>query len=44
MNEERGIYDFLTLLKTNRYYLMSILNRNLSRVYKNDERGGDNYL
>lgn len=44
VNEERGIYDFLTLLKTNRYYLMSILNRNLSRVYKNDERGGDNYL
>lgn len=44
VNEERGIYDFLTLLKTNRYYLMSILNRNLPREYINDERNGDNYL
>lgn len=45
INEERGIYDFLTLLKTNRYYLMSILNRNLPRIYINDEsKKGDNYL
>lgn len=45
VNEERGIYDFLTLLKTNRYYLMSILNRDLLRVYINDkDAGGDNYL
>ncbi len=45
VNEERGIYDFLTLLKTNRYYLMSILNRNLPRVYINGEaRKGDDYL
>ena len=45
VNEDRGIYDFLTLLKTNRYYLMSILNRNLPRVYINGEaRKGDNYL
>ncbi len=45
VNEDRGIYDFLTLLKTNRYYLMSILNRKLPRVYINGEaRKGDNYL
>ena len=45
VNEEREIYDFLTLLKTNRYYLMSILNRNIPRVYINDEESkGDNYL
>ncbi|MBD8923667.1 hypothetical protein EGR52_09715 [bacterium] len=37
LNEERGIYDFLSLLKTNRYYLMSILNRNLKKVYINEE-------
>lgn len=37
LNEERGIYDFLSLLKTNRYYLMSVLNRNLKRVYINEE-------
>ena len=45
VNEDRGIYDFLTLLKTNRYYLMSILNRKLPRVYINGEASkGDNYL
>lgn len=37
VNEERGIYDFLALLKTNRYYLMSILNRNLKKVYLNED-------
>ena len=37
VNEERDIYDFLTLLKTNRYYLMSVLNRNLTKIYTNDE-------
>ena len=37
VNEERDIYDFLTLLKTNRYYLMSVLNRNLTKIYINDE-------
>ncbi len=37
LNEERGIYEFLSLLKTNRYYLMSILNRNLKKVYINEE-------
>ena len=44
INEERGIYDFLVLLKTNRYYLMSILNRNIPRVYINEESRKDNYL
>lgn len=44
LNEERGIYDFLTLLKTNRYYLMSILNRNLRKNYINGESKGDDYL
>ena len=44
VNEERGIYDFLTLLKTNRYYLMSILNRNLTKRYINDEEKSDSYL
>lgn len=44
VNEERGIYDFLTLLKTNRYYLMSILNRNLTKKYINDEEKSDSYL
>ena len=44
INEERGIYDFLSLLKTNRYYLMSILNRNLKRVYINTEISKGSYL
>ena len=44
VNEERGIYDFLTLLKTNRYYLMSILNRNLTKKYINAEEKSDSYL
>ncbi len=37
LNEERGIYDFLTYLRTNRYYLMSILNHNLKKEYTNEE-------
>lgn len=44
LNEERGIYDFLSLLKTNRYYLMSVLNRNLKRVYINEEENSDSIL
>ena len=44
LNEERGIYDFLTLLKTNRYYLMSVLNRNLRKKYINGESNGEDYL
>ena len=44
INEERGIYDFFFLLKTNRYYLMSILNRNLKRVYINTEISKGSYL
>ncbi len=45
VNEEREIYDFISLLKTNRYYLMSILNRNIPRVYINEEKKkGNDYL
>lgn len=44
LNEERGIYDFFTSLKTNRYYLMSILNRNLEKVYINEEIKDGSYL
>ena len=44
VNEERRIYDFLTLLKTNRYYLMSVLNRNLRKKYINGESNGEDYL
>ena len=45
VNEEREIYDFLTILKTNRYYLMSVLNRNLSKIYINDDyEKKDSYL
>lgn len=43
VNEEREIYDFLTVLKTNRYYLMSILNRNLIKKYINEE-SNNSYL
>lgn len=44
LNEDRSIYDFLDLLKTNRYYLMSILNRNLTREYINEINEGNDYL
>lgn len=44
LNEERNIYDILDLLKTNRYYLMSILNRNLTREYINEINEGEDYL
>lgn len=44
LNEERDIYDFLTNLHTNRYYLMSILNRNLTKKYINEEKTDDNLL
>ena len=44
LNEERDVYDFLTNLHTNRYYLMSILNRNLTKKYINDEEINDNLL
>lgn len=44
LNEERSIYDFLNLLKTNIYYLMSILNRNLTREYINEVNEGEDYL
>ena len=44
LNEERDIYDFLKNLHTNRYYLMSILNRNLTKRYINEEKNNDNLL
>ena len=44
LNEERDVYDFLINLHTNRYYLMSILNRNLTKKYINDEEINDNLL
>lgn len=44
LNEERDVYDFLTNLHTNRYYLMSVLNRNLTKKYINDEEINDNLL
>ena len=44
LNEDSDIYEFLNNLYTNRYYLMSILNRNLTRKYINDEEINDNLL
>lgn len=44
LNEERGIYDFLSILKTNRYYLMSVLNRDLTREYINESEKEGDYL
>ena len=44
LNEERDIYDFLKNLHTNRYYLMSVLNRNLTKKLINEEKNNDNLL
>lgn len=44
LNEDSDIYEFLNNLYTNRYYLMSILNRNLTKKYINDEEINDNLL
>ena len=44
LNEDSDIYKFINNLYTNRYYLMSILNRNLTRNYINDEEISDNLL
>ena len=45
INEERDIYDFLSIIHTNRYYLMSILNKGLHRKYINGDNNQDsNYL
>ena len=44
LNEDSDIYKFINNLYTNRYYLMSILNRNLTRKYINDEEISDNLL
>ena len=41
INEERDIYDFLNMLHTNRYYLMSILNKGLHRTYINGNNEND---
>lgn len=37
IDEDRDIYDIIGSLKTNRFYLMSILNNNLLRNYINEE-------
>lgn len=37
INEERDVYKILEQLNTNRYYLMSVLNRNLTRIYINED-------
>ena len=44
LNEDSDIYEFLNNLYTNRYYLMSILNRNLAKKYINVEEINDNLL
>ncbi len=41
LNEESDIYSILGQLKTNRFYLMSILNNNLPRNYINEEEEDD---
>lgn len=41
LDEESDIYSILDQLKTNRFYLMSILNNQLSRNYVNMEEGND---
>ncbi len=38
IDEETNIYEVINNLKTNRYYLMSILNNNLNRVYVNEQK------
>ena len=45
INEDRQIYELLDLLKTNRYYLMSVLNSKISRKYVNNiDNSTKNYL
>lgn len=44
LNEERGIYDFLASIKVNRYYLMSILNKNIRCEYINKDENTKNLL
>ena len=44
INEERDVYSILKELHTNRYYLMSILNRNLTKKLINEEKNNDNLL
>ena len=44
LNEESDVYEMLDFLHTNRYYLMSILNHNLTKKYINAEELRDNLL
>ena len=44
LNEESDVYEMLDFLHTNRYYLMSILNHNLTKKYINAEEIRDNLL
>lgn len=44
LNDDKNIYDVLGLLRTNRFYLMSILNNDLPRIYLNGEEMGENVL
>ncbi len=44
LNEETDIYTLIDNLHTNRYYLMSILNRNLTKRLLNEEESNDNLL
>lgn len=44
LNEDSDIYNLIDNLNTNRYYLMSILNRNLLIKYINNEDTKDNLL
>lgn len=44
LNEERGIYEFLASINVNRYYLMSILNKNIRCEYINKDENIKNLL
>lgn len=44
IGKNRDLVELMNLLKTNRYYLMSILNKNLKRVYVNENNEGEDYL
>ena len=41
IDSKTDIYEVIDLLKTNRFYLMSILNNDLERVYLNEEESND---
>lgn len=44
INGVEDIKNILSIIKTNRYYLMSVLNRNLTRQYINDIERNEDYL